>query len=233
MLEKLFMQLFEKLKNEDANDKKSKSGCFDFFVNEILQNDGFKVEGYSITSKAIKNYYEKYVEKRENKSGEPKSEILNIIAKYLGYKNYIDFENANKDSLVEISKKNTTSKPKSKTLTRITIASSVLLLIPSFFFINNYNSETCIIWNKTQFERSTCNSVQALNNNVYHIDIANFKKINVSKKTRFFRNGKPIVWYGKSTDGLIEFFNSRGIHPQTLKELKPITKYIIKKYVTF
>ena len=35
-------------------------------------------------------------------------------------------------------------------------------------------------------------------------------------------NNKPTIWYGKSDKGELEFFNSRGIHPATGKELKPI-----------
>ena len=50
----------------------------------------------------------------------------------------------------------------------------------------------------------------------------------------FFRNGNydnPLVWYGKSPNKReYEFFNHPGLHPETGKTLKPISKYIIKKY---
>ncbi|MGY0407981.1 MAG: hypothetical protein ACWIPJ_06465 [Polaribacter sp.] len=39
------------------------------------------------------------------------------------------------------------------------------------------------------------------------------------------------IWYGKASSGKMEFFTHRGIHPETLKELKPITEYIINRYV--
>ncbi|WP_157961207.1 hypothetical protein [Lutibacter citreus] len=42
--------------------------------------------------------------------------------------------------------------------------------------------------------------------------------------------GKPIIWYGKSINGELDYFNSRGVHPITGKELKPITEYILKQY---
>ena len=29
----------------------------------------------------------------------------------------------------------------------------------------------------------------------------------------------------------MEYFTQRGVHPETLKELRPITKYIINKYI--
>jgi hypothetical protein len=53
----------------------------------------------------------------------------------------------------------------------------------------------------------------------------------VKEETTFFENGKPIIWYGKSAAGKMEYFNHRGIHPETLKELNPITEYIIIKYL--
>ena len=63
------------------------------------------------------------------------------------------------------------------------------------------------------------------------VDIDFFKKIEVNNSSLFFKYGKPIVWYGKSKNGEMEYFNSRGLHPETMNELKPITKYIIRKYI--
>ena len=89
MLEKLFTEI----KNEKDNDNKTKNGISIYFVEKILEEQ-FKKPNY-ISSKTIKGYYEKYVEKRENKSGEPNSELKNIISNYLGYKNFLDFETKN------------------------------------------------------------------------------------------------------------------------------------------
>ncbi len=63
------------------------------------------------------------------------------------------------------------------------------------------------------------------------LNIEKFKKINTSHSTTFFVKGQPIVWCRKSNNGEIEYFNSRGIHPITYKELKLITKYLITKPV--
>ena len=54
MLEELFIQLFEKLKTEKDNNKKSKNGYFEYFVNIILNNDTYKIVGFSISQKAVK-----------------------------------------------------------------------------------------------------------------------------------------------------------------------------------
>jgi hypothetical protein len=62
--------------------------------------------------------------------------------------------------------------------------------------------------------------------------IENFKKINADCNTVFFtENGSISVWYGKNMNGALEYFTGLGLHPISGKSLKPITEYMIKKYV--
>jgi len=76
-------------------------------------------------------------------------------------------------------------------------------------------------------------SAEVIPLNQYVLD--NFKKITVSDTTTFFKNGDydmPVVWYGKSSNKKEhEYFNRPGLHPETGKTLKPISRYIIKKYI--
>ncbi|RTZ06852.1 hypothetical protein [Flavobacterium sp. GSP6] len=60
-------------------------------------------------------------------------------------------------------------------------------------------------------------------------EVMKLKKVDCSSTLQFFNKETPIVWYCKR-DGEIELFNMAGFHPVTGKPLKPITKYIIKKY---
>lgn len=60
-------------------------------------------------------------------------------------------------------------------------------------------------------------------------NIMKLNKLDSNRKINFFKNDKPVVWYCKH-DGVVELFNTPGFHPETGKPLKPITKYIIKKY---
>ena len=55
-------------------------------------------------------------------------------------------------------------------------------------------------------------------------------KIEVTDTTTFFKNGKPLYWYCK-VNGKPEFFNTHGLHPETKNALKPVSEYIIEKYV--
>ena len=58
------------------------------------------------------------------------------------------------------------------------------------------------------------------------------KRVTISDTTTFFRDGKALIWYckvkGKSKP---DYFNEPGLHPITGKALRPITDYIIDKYV--
>ncbi|MFV5695196.1 hypothetical protein ACM55G_07130 [Flavobacterium sp. LB3P122] len=60
-------------------------------------------------------------------------------------------------------------------------------------------------------------------------NIMKLNKLDSNRKLSFFKNHKPLVWYCKH-DGVVELFNAPGFHPETGKPLKPITKYMIKKY---
>lgn len=232
MLEELFTLLYKKLESEKENDKKSKNGYFEYFVNVILENDAYKNSAVIISSKAIKNYYEKYVEKKENKSGEPKNDLKNIIANYLGFNDYLDFEKSfHETKNNKIILHSNTLKPSKKPLL---ISIAIVLFFSTIYSIYRYlnlNKENCIIWTGNRFKESNCHVKNVIDNNIYHINTELFKKVNVNKNTAFFKNGKNLIWYGKSAEGKIQFFSHRGVHPETLKELHHITEYIVNKYV--
>lgn len=94
----------------------------------------------------------------------------------------------------------------------------------------------CMQWQKNHYEVVDCDSKnqQGL---LKQYDIIPFDehqnkliKIEVSDTTTFFKNGKPLYWYCK-VDGKPEFFNTHGVHPETGKALKPVSEYIVVKYV--
>lgn len=94
----------------------------------------------------------------------------------------------------------------------------------------------CMQWQKNHYEVVECNdeNQQGL---LKQYDIIPFDehqskliKIVVSDTTTFFKNGKPLYWYCK-VDGKPDFFNTHGIHPETGKALKPVSEYIVKKYI--
>jgi hypothetical protein len=105
--------------------------------------------------------------------------------------------------------------------------------IKSIFFPN----KNCMVWAKNHYQAVEYDKVKdkadviPLNQEI----LINFKKISVSDSTTFFKNGdynRPLVWYGKSPNKReYQYFNQPGLHPETGKTLKPISRYIIKKYI--
>ncbi|WP_289662193.1 hypothetical protein [Flavobacterium panacagri] len=99
----------------------------------------------------------------------------------------------------------------------------------------NLSKKECMQWSGDHYEEISCdlkiegigtfNSPQS-----YDERIINLRRIKVCDTTEFFKNEKAIVWYAKVGDS-VEFFNTHGMHPENGKALRPVTSYIINKYV--
>ncbi|MBW1655244.1 hypothetical protein [Flavobacterium quisquiliarum] len=99
----------------------------------------------------------------------------------------------------------------------------------------NLSKKECIQWSGNHYEEVSCDlKIQGIGTfnspEPYDERIINLRRIKVSDTTTFFRNEKAIIWYAKVGDS-IQFFNTHGMHPETGRALKPITSYIINKYV--
>ncbi len=93
----------------------------------------------------------------------------------------------------------------------------------------------CMQWQKDQYVEVDCqdeiNSLYSSSTVVpFDENTSMLRKLQVSDTTTFYKGGKAIIWYCK-VDGLPEFFDRPGFHPITGKGLKPITDYIIDKYI--
>jgi len=137
--------------------------------------------------------------------------------------------------LAESKGDNATKSISIRQLSRIGIVAVLSLVLG--YIINQafFPDKECMQWQNDHYELVDCSSVKqgiATQNEVKPIDNSaiNLQKIEVNKQTQFFKNGKPQVWYSK-IKGKLQYFNSYGINPETDKPLKPITNYMIKKYV--
>lgn len=95
----------------------------------------------------------------------------------------------------------------------------------------------CMQWQKNHYEVVDCTNENEQQGLFYHNESIPFDehqsqllKIEVSDTTTFFKNGKAVLWYCK-VEGKPEFFNTHGVHPETGKALKPVSEYIVNKYV--
>jgi len=85
-------------------------------------------------------------------------------------------------------------------------------------------------WSKDHYEKIDCGQTKhpniVLNNDL----LENSRKVKLDTTMTFFKNGEALFWYDK-TKGVIEFFNSPGIHPKHKTQLSPITQTIVRKYI--
>jgi hypothetical protein len=121
-----------------------------------------------------------------------------------------------------------------KTSTKTVLISFVALsFIFTCYFV--FQNKQCMQWSVDHYEVVDCElykndpeklkSIKPLDNSL--IDL---KKIHVCDTTTFFKNGEAIIWYAKTQNG-IDFFNTHGRHPENDNALKPVTHYIIDKYL--
>lgn len=100
-------------------------------------------------------------------------------------------------------------------------------------FINVLPNKECMQWNNTQYEIVDCSgqSQGYLDTRIpASKEKLTLRKLQATETRKYFENGATIVWYSKN-EGKIELYNQRGLHPAIGKILKPITRYIIKKYL--
>ncbi|WP_369013690.1 hypothetical protein [Flavobacterium anhuiense] len=114
----------------------------------------------------------------------------------------------------------------------VTAFSAGLAIMIYFAFFQ----KQCMQWSNDHYEKVSCdlevnglgsfNIVEPFDKTVFDL-----KKIKVCDTTPFFNtNGEAIVWYGKTANG-IDFFNGHGRHPENNSPLRPVTRYILNKYV--
>jgi hypothetical protein len=118
---------------------------------------------------------------------------------------------------------------------KIIIISSIILLFIVFVIIP-LNKTKWMVWQNDHYIETSFDLEK------YNLDdlklykkerIEHFKKIESPSCTTFFfkANGSENVWYGKNSKGELEYFTDLGLHPETGKTLKKITKYMIKTHI--
>ena len=186
-----------------------------------------------------------------------KPPILKALCHFIGYNSYEDYKNKNgksiKDEIIEKDKKEDSIKQEEDTVLAnkpsvfknlnsfiskqigVTILITFLLSSIIFYGFIKTKEQRWMIW---QNDRYVEVSLDLKTHNIKNLKLYKeeriqfFRKIPLDCNTVFFNNnGKPQVWYGRSDNGNLELFTSFGLHPKTGKTLKPITRYMINKYI--
>jgi len=185
------------------------------------------VENHTNTCLGERSFRDYYTEakKVENKTEDvniTQFQIVEVLCHYLGYDNYETFINKDKPA------------KKYKYLYRITFF--VVLVLGVLIFYLGTDNKAFMEWKEDHYEKTSFDAEKLSQGilKVYKEDrVINFKKIDQPDCNTVFFNpdGSVNAWYGKNTKGDLEIFTSFGLHPETGKTLKPITVYMIKKYI--
>jgi len=121
-----------------------------------------------------------------------------------------------------------------KTLWLIGITAVLLVPIVMTIFFSNDES-IWMVWDNDHYIETSFDADKVQNGTLklYKEDrIENFRRIEPDSTYTFFnKNGSVRLWYGKNSQGDLEYFTDLGLHPETGKTLKPITQYMINKYI--
>ncbi|MBK5215053.1 MAG: hypothetical protein JJE55_15515 [Flavobacteriaceae bacterium] len=183
--------------------------------------------------RSLRDFYKE----ARNQTGDiniPQPQALLALSQYLGFENYGDFLVKNKiDEVKRISKVRKVPKRNKKFV--IFLITLFLAAIIGFFAYNYFNKQRWMEWEETHYIEASFDSKKLKEGNLkaYKEErITDFEKVTPSCDTKFFNDdGSVRMWYGKNKKGVLEYFSSYGLHPQTGKTLKPITQYIIGKYI--
>lgn len=196
---------------------------------------------FQFGERRLRDYYN---EALKNEVVEVKQQaVRDGLAKYLGHKDFRDF-------LITTTEIETNLEDKTHTQTGLkgnsTFISNfikrnrttVLIIIGcliAFLFFNTITKEKWMVWDGNRYVETDFNSHKVKNREIFLYNdnqVAHFKKIQVSCDTQFFNtDGNARFWYGKNRNGNLEYFTELGKHPETGKTLKPITQYMIDKYI--
>ncbi|WP_405199364.1 hypothetical protein [Christiangramia sp. LLG6405-1] len=217
-MKKFLEEIFKKAEKESGI--KSLRGKCEYISESLLEN--FK---YQLSYKSLERYYKN--------DSIPKGETIDILARYLGYSDYNEYllsKNSAENNKLEI---NVTKEPKGQYAIkgfRQWVLIALIPLICTAGYISFMNeSEECMIWVEDHYESKKCEGERG--EQIYRAYLVeNFRQIEVSDTTSFFKNGEVQVWYDKFNNELY-YFTAPGINPENGKTLRPITNYMINKYV--
>lgn len=166
-----------------------------------------------------------------------KQEVLKALCNFLEYDTYEDFLKANSENKTGIDRTTGKNDLVNTLLKHKKILIGVLSGLLLFLCISTFTvkKQRWMVWKVDHYEEVSFDpkkyGIGKLK--LYKEErILYFKKINGTCEYAYFdTKGDVRIWYGKNHKGKLELFTSLGLHPETGKTLKPITKYMIRKYI--
>lgn len=220
---KLLVQAFQKAEQEIQTDKVSPRA-------QLLSDFIFEDSNEQYGEKSLRGKYNLIINDSEAKI-RLKKHVEEALSHYLGYKDYPTFLEENKTNELD-------DRGRMKILwskNKITIIVSLIIIV-SVIIYNSLTRQRWMIWKEDHYvevkfdlEKYNINQLKVYKEG----RIEFFKKINnpTCNYDFFNEDGSVRVWYGKNSEKELEYFTSFGLHPETGKTLKPMTDYMINKYL--
>lgn len=213
----LLLKAFKKAESEIHSDKPTHLA---HHLSDYIQEQSGEPYG----EKSLRTHYS------TAKKGEDidlKKFVANALSEYLGYENFEAFIKTQPSIPV---------KPKGLfSLYKWAIASLLfigLIVTISYFQLTK---QRWMVWQENHYVEVKFDEklLQEGNLKIYSEErIANFKQMHPDCEIPFKYNyGSIRIWYGKNAAGELEYFSTPGLHPETVKTLKELTKYMFDKYV--
>ena len=223
MYKKVVLKAFKKGESEIPG-KTTKTQVSEH-ISSVLFND-YKTQ---ISGRTLRNLFNEAKDVETHMDISINSDYVKDLCKYLGYENYNAFI---KDTSSQIKRKN---KVVSFILKHWIILLICFITISTTLIITTFNQQRWMVWDNANYIEVgfDANKYSINQLKLYNEDrIDNFKKIIPNCDTKFFNeDGSENLWYGKNNNGELEFFTAFGRHPKSGKTLKPITDYMIRKYI--
>jgi hypothetical protein len=193
-------------------------------------------KGFNLGEKSLRTYRgaaEKLNDTSED-IGIKQLAVINGLCHYLDCDDYQEFVKSTTVEGTEI--KPRAPKRGTRWVTPVRMAVVVSALVILSLFIYDYSTRLrWMVWQEDHYVEVDFDvkkySIKQLK--PYKEDrLLSFNKVELSCETIFFNQDKSVrFWYGKNRNKELEFFTDLGLHPETGNTLKPISAYMIDKYV--
>jgi hypothetical protein len=222
MHRKLLSEAFKKAKAELESDRISHLSQYlsDYIVEDSKEPYGEKI--LRVNYNKINNQPDEKIYLKEH--------AAESLSHYLGYSNFTDFIHNNQSPETYTRTKTTNFIKQNKLVIIIGV-----VIITGLLIYNSATRQKWMVWEDDHYtevefdpEKYKVNQLKIFKEE----RIQFFKKVTPNCEDEFFNeDGSVKLWYGKNKNKDLEYFTALGLHPETGKTLKPITKYMIDKYI--
>ncbi|MBS7233504.1 hypothetical protein KHA90_21045 [Flavobacterium psychroterrae] len=177
---------------------------------------------------------DKFIEEKEREKGTEKGVFEVIHSTPQGISSFADVEK--KPEKIEKPQEPTKRGIPPITKKYAILIASIFLFVGFVVVFFAFPNKDCMQWSGDHYDIVDCELKiegigKSVNIEILDPTLVNLKKIKVCDTTTYFdKNGVAIIWYAKTANG-VDFFNVHGRHPENNSPLRPVTHYILNKYV--